>query len=221
MVEDSEQAKAGRIHILEEMAKTIATPAADLKDHAPRIVEMRIDKSFIGAVIGSGGKVIQELQEVTSTTITIEEVGNEGVVKISSNNKANIDAAVAKIEQITHVPEVGNEYDAKVASVMPYGVFVDFYGQSGLLHVSEVAWERIQDVSTVFKEGDDVRVKLIGIDPKTKKFRLSRKVLLEKPEGYVEREPRERSDRGDRRGGDRGGRRDNRGGDRRDNRNRD
>ncbi len=216
-----EQAKAGRIHILEEMAKTIATPAADLKDHAPRIVEMRIDKSFIGAVIGSGGKVIQELQEVTSTTITIEEVGNEGVVKISSNNKANIDAAVAKIEQITHVPEVGNEYDAKVASVMPYGVFVDFYGQSGLLHVSEVAWERIQDVSTVFKEGDDVRVKLIGIDPKTKKFRLSRKVLLEKPEGYVEREPRERSDRGDRRGGDRGGRRDNRGGDRRDNRNRD
>ncbi len=215
-----EQAKAGRIHILEEMAKTIATPAADLKDHAPRIVEMRIDKSFIGAVIGSGGKVIQELQEVTNTTITIEEVGQEGVVKISSTNKANIDMAVGKIEQITHVPEVGNEYDAKVASVMPYGVFVDFYGQSGLLHVSEVAWERIQDVSTVFKEGDDVRVKLIGIDPKTKKFRLSRKVLLEKPEGYVEREPRERGDRdrGDRRGGDR---RDNRGGDRRDNRNRD
>lgn len=213
-----DQAKAGRLHILEEMAKTIAAPAADLKDHAPRIVEMRIDKSFIGAVIGSGGKVIQELQEVTSTTITIEEVGNEGVVKISSTNKANIDAAVAKIEQITHVPEVGNEYDAKVASVMPYGVFVDFYGQSGLLHVSEVAWERIQDVSTVFKEGDDVRVKLIGIDPKTKKFRLSRKVLLEKPEGYVEREPRERGDRGgrrDNRGGDRrNDRRDNRGGDR-------
>jgi polyribonucleotide nucleotidyltransferase len=213
------QAKEGRLHILNEMAKSISEPAVDLKDHAPRIVEMRIDKSFIGAVIGSGGKVIQELQEVTSTTITIEEVGNEGVVKISSNNKSNIDAAVAKIEQITHVPEVGNEYDAKVASVMPYGVFVDFYGQSGLLHVSEVAWERINDVSTVFKEGDDVRVKLIGIDPKTKKFRLSRKVLLEKPEGYVEREPRERGDRG---GDRRGGRRDDRRvGDRRDNRNRD
>ncbi len=213
-----QQAKEGRLHILGEMAKTISEAAPDFKDHAPRIVEMRIDKSFIGAVIGSGGKVIQELQEVTNTTITIEEVGNEGVVKISSNNKANIDAAVAKIEQITHVPEVGNEYDAKVASVMPYGVFVDFYGQSGLLHVSEVAWERINDVSTVFKEGDDVRVKLIGIDPKTKKFRLSRKVLLPKPEGYVEREPRERGDRGgrrDHRGGDR------RGGDRRDNRKRD
>lgn len=176
-----DQAKAGRIHILNEMAKSISKPADDLKDHAPRIVEMRIDKSFIGAVIGSGGKVIQELQEVTNTTITIEEVGNEGVVKISSNNRANIDAAKAKIDQITHVPEVGNVYDAKVASVMPYGVFVDFYGQSGLLHVSEIAHERINDVSTVFKEGDDVQVKLIGIDPKTKKFRLSRKVLLERP----------------------------------------
>lgn len=163
------------------MAKTISAPAADLKDHAPRITEMRIDKSFIGAVIGSGGKVIQELQEVTQTTITIEEVGNEGVVKISSSNKANIDAAVAKIEQITHVPEVGNVYDAKVASVMPYGVFVDFSGQSGLLHVSEISHERVNDVSKVFKEGDSVKVKLIGIDPKTKKFRLSAKVLLEKP----------------------------------------
>ncbi len=175
-----EQAKEGRIHILNEMAKSISKPADDLKEHAPRIVEMRIDKSFIGAVIGSGGKVIQELQEVTSTTITIEEVGNEGIVKISSNNKANIDAAVAKIEQITHVPEVGNIYDAKVASVMPYGVFVDFSGQSGLLHVSEIAHERINDVSKVFKEGDPVKVKLIGIDPKTKKFRLSAKVLIPK-----------------------------------------
>ncbi len=175
------QAKEGRLHILGEMAKTISAPAADLKDHAPRITEMRIDKSFIGAVIGSGGKVIQELQEVTQTTITIEEVGNEGVVKISSSNKANIDAAVAKIEQITHVPEVGNVYDAKVASVMPYGVFVDFSGQSGLLHVSEISHERVNDVSKVFKEGDSVKVKLIGIDPKTKKFRLSAKVLLEKP----------------------------------------
>ncbi len=175
------QAKEGRLHILGEMAKTISAPAADLKDHAPRITEMRIDKSFIGAVIGSGGKVIQELQEVTQTTITIEEVGNEGVVKISSSNKANIDAAVAKIEQITHVPEVGNVYDAKVASVMPYGVFVDFSGQSGLLHVSEISHERVNDVSKVFKEGDSVKVKLIGIDPKTKKFRLSAKVLLDKP----------------------------------------
>lgn len=177
-----EQAKEGRIHILGEMARTIATAAADLKDHAPRIVEMRIDKSFIGAVIGSGGKVIQELQEVTNTTITIEEVGNEGVVKISSTNKANIDAAVEKIGMITHVPEVGNVYDAKVASVMPYGVFVDFSGQSGLLHVSEIAHERINDVSKVFKEGDPVKVKLIGIDPKTKKFRLSAKVLIPREE---------------------------------------
>lgn len=176
------QAKEGRLHILNEMSKTIAEPREDYKDHAPRIVEVRIDKSFIGAVIGRGGEVIQEMQEVTGTTITIEEVGNEGVIHISSNNKDNIQKACEMIDNITHVPEVGNIYDAVVATVMPYGVFVDFKNQSGLLHVSEISHSRIEKVEDVFKQGDPVKVKLIGIDPKTKKFRLSRKVLLDKPE---------------------------------------
>lgn len=176
------QAKEGRLHILGEMAKTISEPRSDYKDHAPRIVEVRVDKSFIGAVIGRGGEVIQEMQAVTGTTITIEEVGNEGVIHVSSNNKQNIEKALEMIENIVHVPEVGNVYDAKVATVMPYGVFVDFKNQSGLLHVSEISHARINNVEDVFKVGDPVKVKLIGIDPKTKKFRLSRKVLLPKPE---------------------------------------
>ncbi len=177
-----EQAKEGRLHILNEMGKTIAEPREDYKPHAPRIVELIIDKSFIGAVIGPGGKIIQELQAETNTVINIEEVDEKGVVNISSSDKASIDAALKKIKAITHVPEVGDEYDAKVASVMPYGVFVDFMGKSGLLHVSEISHSRIDKVEDVFKQGDPVRVKLIGIDQKTGKFRLSRKALIPRPE---------------------------------------
>ena len=176
------QAKDGRLHILNEMAKGLSAPREDYKPHAPRIIELTIDKSFIGAVIGPGGKIIQELQETTNTNINIEEVDGKGIVSIASENKEDIDKALARIKQITFTPEVGDEYDAVVASVMPYGVFVDFHGKSGLLHVSEISHSRIENVSDVFSEGDPVKVKLIGIDPKSGKFRLSRKVLLPKPE---------------------------------------
>ncbi|MFT5165080.1 MAG: polyribonucleotide nucleotidyltransferase [Saprospiraceae bacterium] len=175
------QAREGRLHILGEMNKTIAAPREDYKPHAPRIVELIIDKKFIGAVIGPGGKIIQELQAETNTIINIEEVDEKGIVNISSSDKPSIEAALKRIKAITFVPEVGDEYDAKVASVMPYGVFVDFMGNSGLLHVSEISHTRIDRVEDVFKEGDSLRVKLIGIDPKTGKFRLSRKAILPHP----------------------------------------
>jgi polyribonucleotide nucleotidyltransferase len=175
------QAKEGRIHILKEMAKTISDAREDLKPHAPRMIEMVIDKSFIGAVIGPGGKIIQELQETTGTTINIEEVDEKGIVSISSSDKASIEAAKKAISKITFTPQVGDVYDAKVASVMPYGVFVDFNGKSGLLHVSEISHSRIEDVSTVFSEGDPVKVKLIGIDQRTGKMKLSRKALMPNP----------------------------------------
>lgn len=177
-----DQAKRGRLHILDCMNEVISEPREDLKPHAPRIEEIIIDKSFIGAVIGPGGKIIQEMQEITGTTIAIEEIDGKGHVSIAGTSKESIDAAMARIKQIAFTPEVGDEYDAVVASVMPYGVFVDFQGQSGLLHVSEISHTRIEKVEDVFKEGDAVRVKLIGIDPKSGKMRLSRKVLLEKPE---------------------------------------
>ena len=176
------QAKEGRVHILNEMAKAIAEPREDLKPHAPRIVELTIDKSFIGAVIGPGGKVIQEMQEVTGTQINIEEVDNKGVVNIASSDKESIDKAVAWIKRITFTPEVGDVFDSVVRSVMPYGVFVDFYGKSGLLHVSEMSHSRIENVADHFQEGDEVKVKLIGVDKKTGKMRLSRKALLPKPD---------------------------------------
>jgi len=175
-----DQAKVGRLHILDEMNKTIEKPADDYKPHAPRMVELKILKKFIGAVIGPGGKVIQEMQRETNTIINIEEVGDEGVITISSSNKDDIDAALATIKKITYSPEVGDVYDAKVASVQTYGVFVDFMGQSGLLHVSEISHSRVENVADVFKEGDDVKVKLVGIDPKSGKYRLSRKALMSK-----------------------------------------
>jgi len=175
-----DQAKIGRLHILDEMNKTIEVANDDYKPHAPRMVELKIAKKFIGAVIGPGGKVIQEMQRETNTVINIEEVGDEGVVTISSSNKDDIDAALATIKKITYQPEVGDVYDAKVASVQTYGVFVDFMGQSGLLHVSEISHNRVDDVSKVFTEGDDVKVKLVGIDKKTGKYRLSAKALLAK-----------------------------------------
>lgn len=206
------QARDGRIHILNEMKKTIAEPREDFKPHAPRIVELIIDKSFIGAVIGPGGKIIQEIQQSTGSVINIDEVDNKGIVQISSNNKESIDKAVNRVRAITHVPEVGDEYDGKVVSVQSYGVFVEFAGKSGLLHVSEISHTRIDKVEDVFKEGDDVKIKIIGIDEKTGKIRLSRKALLPKPpgrEGDSDRGPRnDRGNRGDRPRGDR-----NRGGD--------
>ncbi|TXB68881.1 polyribonucleotide nucleotidyltransferase [Phaeodactylibacter luteus] len=186
-----EQARAGRLHILNEMKKTLEAPREDLKPHAPRIVEIRIDKSYIGAVIGPGGKVIQEIQAETGTVINISEEGDEGVVSIASENKESIDKALERIRRITFTPSVGDTYDAVVKTVMPYGVFVDFMGKSGLLHVSEISHSRIDKVEDVFQEGDEVRVKLIGVDKKTGKIRLSRKALLPRP-------GREGGDRNDR-----------------------
>jgi len=173
-----DQARAGRLHILNEMNKTISSPRPDLKPHAPRMVEISIDKSYIGAVIGPGGSIIQDLQEKTGTVISIDEVDGRGIVAISSTNQEGLDKALAKIKDITFTPEVGDVYDAVVASVMPYGVFVDFKGKSGLLHVSEISHSRIDKVEDVFQEGDKLQVKLIGVDQKTGKMRLSRKVLL-------------------------------------------
>lgn len=196
------QARQGRLHILNVMNETISEPRPDLKPHAPRIVEMRIDKSFIGAVIGPGGKIIQEIQASTGTVINIEEVGDEGVVTIASPNKESIEAAVARIKEITFTPEVGDVYDAVVKSVMPYGVFVEFSGKSGLLHVTEMSHSRIDRVEDVISEGDRVKVKLIGVDKKTGKFRLSRKALMPPPEGG----PHNQNRGGNNRGGGGGGR---------------
>lgn len=176
-----DQAKEGRIHILNEMSKTIDQPADDLKPHAPRIVELIIDKSFIGAVIGPGGSIIQEIQAETNTTINITEVDDTGVVNIASADKPSIDAALERIRRITYVPQVGDEFDSKVASIQPYGAFVDFAGKSGLLHISEISHQRVEKVEDVLKEGDTIRVKLIGIDQRTGKFRLSAKALIERP----------------------------------------
>lgn len=174
------QAKQGRLHILGEMNKVINQPGADLKPHAPRMVEIIIDKSFIGAVIGPGGKIIQEMQARTNTIINIEEVGDKGVVTIASTDAEGLKAARESIARITFTPSVGDVYEAEVESIMPYGAFVKFFGQSGLLHVSELDHKRIEDVSTVLKVGDKITIKIIGTDPKTGKLRLSRKALLEK-----------------------------------------
>lgn len=202
-----EQAKAGRLHILDEMAKEIEAPREDLKPHAPRVIQIKIAKSYIGAVIGPGGKVIQELQAETGTNINIEEVDDQGIVTITSSDKEAIDKAVAAINRIAFTPKIGEVYDAVVKTIMPYGAFVDFNGKSGLLHVSEIAWERVESVEDYFSEGDAVKVKLIDVDDRTGKLRLSAKVLTERPEGMPERSPR----RDDRRGGG-GGRDDRRGG---------
>ncbi|MFZ1750103.1 MAG: polyribonucleotide nucleotidyltransferase [Saprospiraceae bacterium] len=174
------QAREGRLHILGEMNKVLAQPREDFKPHAPRMVEIIIDKSYIGAVIGPGGKIIQELQAKTGTIINIEEIGDKGVVTIASSNAQGINMAKEAIARIAFTPSIGDVYDAEVESLMPYGAFVKFFGQSGLLHVSEIDHKRIDDVSTVFKVGDTVKVKIIGTDPKTGKLRLSRKALLDK-----------------------------------------
>ncbi len=178
------QAREGRMHILNKITDTMAEPREDLKPHAPRIEVILIAKDFIGAVIGPGGKIIQGIQEDTGAVITIEEIDGMGRVEISATNKASIDAAVARVKAIVAVPEVGEVYDATIRSVMPYGVFCEFMpGKDGLLHVSEISWERIEKIEDAgLQEGDKVQVKLLDIDPKTGKFKLSRKVLLPRPE---------------------------------------
>ena len=195
------QAKAGREHILNCMMETISEPRAEMKPQVPRIVAFDIPKEFIGAVIGPGGKIIQQMQEDTGATITIEETDGKGHVQVSAPNKDSIDAALAKIKAIVAVPEVGEVYEGTVRSIMPYGCFVEILpGKDGLLHISEIDWKRLETVEEAgIKEGDKIKVKLMEIDPKTGKYKLSHRVLIEKPEGYVERERRPRPERGERR----------------------
>ena len=216
------QAKAGREHILGKLVETIAEPRAEFKPQVPRIVQIEIPKEFIGAVIGPGGKIIQQMQEDTGTSINIDETDGVGKVQVAGSDKESIEAALAKIRAIVAIPEVGEIYDGVVRSIMPYGCFVEILpGKDGLLHISEIDWKRLETVEEAgIKEGDHIQVKLLEIDPKTGKYKLSHRVLIEKPEGYVERPARrergerrgdrgERRDRGDRRerGGDRGDRR--------------
>ena len=199
------QAKAGREHILKCITDTIAEPRPELKPHVPRIEVFEIPKEFIGAVIGPGGKNIQQMQEDTGATITIDEEDGVGKIQVSGPNKESIDAAIAKIKAIVAIPEVGEVYEGTVRSIMPYGCFVEFMpGKDGLLHISEIDWKRLETVEEAgIKEGDKIQVKLLEIDPKTGKFKLSHRVLVEKPEGYQERpargERRERPERGERR----------------------
>ena len=196
------QAKAGREHILNCMMETISEPRAEMKPQVPRIVAFDIPKEFIGAVIGPGGKIIQQMQEDTGATITIEETDGKGHVQVSAPNKDSIDAALGKIKAIVAVPEVGEVYEGTVRSIMPYGCFVEILpGKDGLLHISEIDWKRLETVEEAgIKEGDKIKVKLMEIDPKTGKYKLSHRVLMEKPEGYVVRERRPRPERGERRG---------------------
>ncbi len=208
------QAKAGREHIMGEMMKTISEPRKELKPQVPRIEAFDIPKEFIGAVIGPGGKIIQQMQEDTGATITIDEADGVGHVQVSAPNKESIDAAIAKIKGIVALPEVGEVYDGVVKSIMPYGCFVEILpGKEGLLHISEIEWKRLETVEEAgIKEGDHIKVKLLEIDPKTGKYKLSHRVLLEKPEGYQERPRRPRRE-GDRNGQPRGDRRPRREGD--------
>ena len=186
------QANQAREHILSKIVETMPAPRPELKPHVPRIEAFEIPKEFIGAVIGPGGKIIQGMQEETGATITIDEEDGVGKIQVSGPNKESIDAAVAKIRAIVAIPEVGEVYDAKVVSIMPYGCFVEFMpGKEGLLHISEIAWKRLETVEeTGIKEGDTIQVKLLEIDDKTGKFRLSHRVLEEKPEGWEERPAR-------------------------------
>ena len=224
------QAKAGREHILNCITDTIAEPRAELKPHVPRIEAFEIPKEFIGAVIGPGGKIIQQMQEDTGATIVIDEIDGVGKIQVSGPNKESIDAAIQKIRAIVAIPEVGEVYDGVVRSIMPYGCFVEIMpGKDGLLHISEIDWKRLETVEEAgIKEGDHIQVKLLEIDPKTGKYKLSHRVLIDKPEGYQERPARrergerpergerrerrpERNDRGERRDrGERGDRRDRR-----------
>jgi polyribonucleotide nucleotidyltransferase len=195
MREALEQARKGRLHILNAMYECIPSPRPEVKPHAPRMEKLFIDKEFIGAVIGPGGKIIQEIQRETGATINLEEVGNQGEVSIFSPSKEGLDKAVAWIKGIVAVPEVGSVYEAKVKSVMPYGAFVEFLpGKQGLLHISEISWKRLETMDGVLNENDMVKVKLIGLDSKTGKFKLSRKVLMPKPEGRPQEQHQKESE---------------------------
>lgn len=195
------QAKAGREHILKMITDTIPEPRKEMKPQVPRIVSLDIPKEFIGAIIGPGGKIIQQMQEDTGATITIEEIEGKGKVQISAPNKTSIDAAVGKINAIVAIPEIGAVYEGTIRSIMPYGCFVEILpGKDGLLHISELDWKRLETVEeTGLKEGDKIQVKLLDIDPKTGKYKLSHRVLIEKPEGYVEPQRRQRGERRHRR----------------------
>jgi len=178
-----DQAKKGRLHILDKMSETISAPNPDYKPHTPRIERIEIPKDMIGAVIGPGGKVIQEIQAETNSTITIEEVGNVGLVDVFAVDKASIDAAMNWIKGIVAVPEPGEIYKGKVKTITPYGAFVEILpGKDGLLHISEIEWRRLEKVEEVLKEGDIIEVKLLAVDEKNGKLKLSRKVLLPRPE---------------------------------------
>ncbi len=203
------QAKAGREHILGCMTEAIAEPRADLKPHVPRIEQFEIPKEFIGAVIGPGGKIIQQIQEDTGATIVIDEIDGVGKVQVSGPDKDSIDSAIRKVKAIVAVPEVGEVYEGVVRSIMPYGCFVEIMpGKDGLLHISEIDWKRLETVEEAgLHEGDKINVKLMEIDPKTGKYKLSHRVLIPKPEGYVERERRPRGERQPRQGERRGERR--------------
>ncbi|HEY8938265.1 MAG TPA: polyribonucleotide nucleotidyltransferase [Cyclobacteriaceae bacterium] len=176
------QAKEGRLHILNEMKKTLASTRSELKPHAPRSVVLTIEKDMIGAVIGPGGKVVQDIQKTSGATVVIEEVGNQGLVSVFANDQTAMDMALKRIKAIVAIPEVGQVYDGKVKSIMPFGAFVEFMaGKDGLLHISEIKWERLETMDGVLEVGEEIKVKLIEVDKKTGKFRLSRKVLLPRP----------------------------------------
>lgn len=203
IIQALKQARDGRLHILEKLVETIAVPNAEVKPHAPKIVTTTIPNAFIGALIGPGGKVIQELQKATKTTIVINEdpVTEEGIVEILGTDQNGIDAVLAKIDSLMFKPEMGGTYEVKVIKMLDFGAVVEYTqapGNEVLLHVSELAWERTENVSDVVNMGDVFEVKYFGTDPKTRKEKVSRKALLPKPEGFVERPPRERNDRNDR-----------------------
>ncbi|MBL7760733.1 MAG: polyribonucleotide nucleotidyltransferase [Sediminibacterium sp.] len=189
MMEALEQARKGRLHILDAMYECMPAARPDVKPHAPRMIKLIIDKEFIGAVIGPGGKVIQEIQRETGATVNIEEVGNTGEVSIFSANKESLDKAVTWVRGITAVPQVGDVYEGPVKGIKEFGAFVEFMpGKQGLLHISEISWSRLETMDGLFKEGDMVKVKLVGVDPKTGKFKLSRKVLMPRPDNKQPRE---------------------------------
>ncbi|WP_339609418.1 polyribonucleotide nucleotidyltransferase [uncultured Planktosalinus sp.] len=203
LVNALKQARDGRLHILEKLIETIPAPNADVKPHAPKIITRIIPNEFIGALIGPGGKVIQELQKTTKTTIVINEdpVTEEGIVEILGTSQEGIDAVLAKIDSLMFKPEVGGTYKVKVIKMLDFGAVVEYLDAPGnevLLHVSELAWERTENVSDVVNMGDEFEVKYFGVDPRTRKEKVSRKALLPKPEGYTERPPRDRNDRNDR-----------------------
>ncbi|MBP3536339.1 MAG: polyribonucleotide nucleotidyltransferase, partial [Muribaculaceae bacterium] len=199
------QAREGRMHILDIIEKTIPAPREDYKPHVPRIVTMIIPKELIGAVIGPGGKIIQGIQEESGATVSIDEIDEGGYIEVAAANKAAIDKALAMINAIVELPEEGKVYDGTVRSIMDFGAFVEFMPhRDGLLHISEIAWERLENMeASGLKEGDKVQVKLIEIDKKTGKYRLSMRALLPKPEGWVEPQRAPRGERGPRRDGDR------------------